>query len=274
MATCTLLVENTQSYNASLKSTFGFSALIEDEKHSVLFDCGPDGTFLANARLLRKDLSSLDAVVLSHGHFDHANGFPSLLDEHQVQAVYLGKEFFVERYSFEDGVYSFLGSSFDEKLLHQKRVKANVVGQKVSLSPSLSLASDFPTRYPFETPPARFVKGGVGSVQADDFSDEIALVVEHEDEVSLLVGCSHPGILSMVRTVGERYGKPVTRVCGGTHLSKAEQMRLEVSIIELERLGVKELYLCHCSGSRITELGGSSSQCRFHRVGTGDTVLL
>jgi 7,8-dihydropterin-6-yl-methyl-4-(beta-D-ribofuranosyl)aminobenzene 5'-phosphate synthase len=274
MATCTLLVENTQSYNASLKSTFGFSALVEEGKLSVLFDCGPDGTFLENARKLNKELASLSAVVLSHGHFDHANGFPALLDAQQIPCVYLGKEFFAERYSLEDGVYSYLGSSFDAKLLHQKQVKATVVDQRVSLSPSLSLVSDFSTRYPFETPPSRFVKGKVGAVQADDFSDEVALVVEHKDEVSLLVGCSHPGILSMVRTVGERFGKPVTKVCGGAHLSKVEQMRLEVSIIELERLGVKDLYLCHCSGSKITELGNTTSQCRFHSIGTGDTVLL
>ncbi|MDD3059104.1 MAG: MBL fold metallo-hydrolase, partial [Sphaerochaeta sp.] len=198
MATCTLLVENTQSYNASLKSTFGFSALVEEGKLSVLFDCGPDGTFLENARKLNKELASLSAVVLSHGHFDHANGFPALLDAQQIPCVYLGKEFFTERYSLEDGIYSYLGSSFDEKLLHQKQVKATEVDQRVSLSPSLSLVSDFMTRYPFETPPSRFVKGMVGAVQADDFSDEVALVVEHKDEVSLLVGCSHPGILSMV----------------------------------------------------------------------------
>jgi 7,8-dihydropterin-6-yl-methyl-4-(beta-D-ribofuranosyl)aminobenzene 5'-phosphate synthase len=274
MATCTLLVENTQSYNASLKSTFGFSALVEDGPFSVLFDCGPDGSFLENAQKLNNELSSLSAVVLSHSHFDHANGFPALLDAQQIPCVYLGKDFFTKRYSLENGVYSYLGSSFDEKLLHKKQVKVTVVDQQVSLSPSISLVSGFSNRYSFETPPSRFVKGQVGAVQADDFSDEVALVVEHKDEVSLLVGCSHPGILSMVRVVGERFGKPVTKVCGGAHLSKVEQLRLEVSIIELERLGVKDLYLCHCSGSKITELGNTTSQCRFHSIGTGDTILL
>ena len=274
MATCTLLVENTRSYNASLKSPFGFSALVEEGNHSVLFDCGPDGTFLDNARKLRKSLSSLDAVVLSHSHFDHANGFPYLMEGHQSQNVYLGKEFFTDRYSYEDGVYAYLGCSFDERFLHDMKVKSTVVQERLMLSSSLSLISGFITRYPFETPPSRFVKGKVGAVRADDFSDEVALVMEHKEEVSLLVGCSHPGILSMVRTVGERFGKPVTKVCGGAHLSKAEQMRLEVSIMELERLGAKDLYLCHCSGSKITELGNTTSQCRFHSVGTGDTILL
>lgn len=65
-----VLLENRRaaSANPSLLAKAGLSLLLQDETASVLFDTGPDGSFLHNARLMGVDLSTITATVLSHGH--------------------------------------------------------------------------------------------------------------------------------------------------------------------------------------------------------------
>jgi len=58
------------------------TAYIGSEKRTLLFDAGPHGeTFLRNAKILGVDLSEVEAVVLSHGHWDHAGGLVSAIEE-------------------------------------------------------------------------------------------------------------------------------------------------------------------------------------------------
>ena len=54
---------------------WSFSALLESEEESILFDTGFDeNTVLHNANLLKKDLSKVEKVILSHFHGDHTGG--------------------------------------------------------------------------------------------------------------------------------------------------------------------------------------------------------
>lgn len=76
----TILVENHLSPRAvaGMKSHAGLSILLDDEESRILFDTGPDETVVHNARLINEPLTDLDAVVLSHGHYDHSGGITSL----------------------------------------------------------------------------------------------------------------------------------------------------------------------------------------------------
>ncbi len=58
------------------------TAYVGSEKRTLLFDAGPHGeTFLRNAKILGVDLAEVEAVVLSHGHWDHAGGLVSAIEE-------------------------------------------------------------------------------------------------------------------------------------------------------------------------------------------------
>lgn len=67
-----------------LQAKPGLSLLVEDETSRVLFDTGPDGTFLNNAQRMGVSLSDLTATVLSHGHYDHCGGVPWLPDNSRI----------------------------------------------------------------------------------------------------------------------------------------------------------------------------------------------
>lgn len=78
--TVSVLLENRRSRSAknALHTKAGLSLFIQDEDDAILFDTGPDDSFLHNADLKDIDLTGLTATVLSHGHYDHCGGVPWL----------------------------------------------------------------------------------------------------------------------------------------------------------------------------------------------------
>ncbi|MCP2004546.1 UNVERIFIED_ORG: metal-dependent hydrolase (beta-lactamase superfamily II) [Buttiauxella agrestis ATCC 33320] len=84
--TIRVLLENRRADGADelLRAKAGLSLLVADETTSVLFDTGPDSSFVHNAEMLGVDLTSLTATVLSHGHYDHCGGVPWLPDNSRI----------------------------------------------------------------------------------------------------------------------------------------------------------------------------------------------
>ena len=84
--TLTVLLENRRAAGAgkTLLAKPGLSLLVQDETTTILFDTGPDGSFMHNAAQMGVDLTHLTAVVLSHGHYDHCGGVPWLADNSRI----------------------------------------------------------------------------------------------------------------------------------------------------------------------------------------------
>ena len=96
----TTLVENQLALDhRDLEAEFGLSLLIEHAGQRILFDTGAAGAAMRNAPRLGVDLRQVDAVVLSHHHFDHGGGLPAFFAINRHAKVYLrhppaGREFF------------------------------------------------------------------------------------------------------------------------------------------------------------------------------------
>ena len=68
---------------------WGLSLLIEFAGKRILLDAGSTGRFTENARAMGVNLKDVDLCVLSHGHYDHADGFESFFEENGRAKVYL-----------------------------------------------------------------------------------------------------------------------------------------------------------------------------------------
>jgi len=93
------LCENSVN-SRGLLGEHGLALLLESRDKKILFDTGPGLALLSNAKALRIELRDLDAVVLSHGHYDHTGGLKSLLevDFQRPLPVYAHPDIFEDKY--------------------------------------------------------------------------------------------------------------------------------------------------------------------------------
>lgn len=249
----TTLIENMPDDAGNLEFEHGFSVLIEQEGNRVLFDTGQTGAFVKNAEHLGLNLETLDAVVLSHGHYDHTGGVPTLLENLKRKTpFYIGREFFLPKYKrLEDGSYKYNGYPFPQELLMGKNSPAEVhmVEDDVTvLSETMVLFKNFSRVTDFEKINLKFyIKTDTG-YEPDLFADEIALGIITEDGLVLVVGCSHVGIVNILEHVKQKMNLPVAAVLGGTHLVEAEEIRLTKTVEALKAHNIKKIAVSHCTG--------------------------
>ncbi|MCR5757430.1 MAG: MBL fold metallo-hydrolase [Selenomonas sp.] len=247
----TVLVENTARENSPLRAEHGLSLFVETPENAVLFDCGHTGLAWKNAAALGIDLRKVSSVILSHSHYDHAGGFPSLLTYCQPGRIYTGQNFWLEKFSYDQEGKTYLakGCGFSPADLSRWQIDQQVCGDFLSLDSYAALCTDFPRHYPFEQIPEKFCRGP--QKEPDPFDDEICLLLPEGEDLAMVVGCSHRGILNMVTAVKARTGKRVVRIVGGIHLSQASPEQRQRTLRELAALGVQKLNLCHCSGTAV-----------------------
>ena len=247
----TTLMENHTALDC-LASEHGLSLLIEGNGRRVLYDTGASPRFLKNAKTLQAALTPLDALVLSHGHYDHTGGMSALLGTAvRPAAIYLGRHFFEERYSRKEYGLEEIGAAAAPETVDAFGCPVVEVGpEPIDLGGGVWVVSGFSTTQEMELPSPKLIRRRGGKLEPDSFEDETALVLETERELVLISGCAHVGVLSMAGRVSRLFGRPVTAFLGGTHLVNAEDRRIEGTCTLLRELGVKRLGACHCSGER------------------------
>lgn len=273
MLQITALMDNKLTGRKDLLCEHGLSLLVSLDGKRILFDCGSSEKMLYNAKKLGVDLGKLDAVVLSHAHYDHAGGFRDLAERYPVRRLFTGPGFFEEKYAVSDNCFKNLSAGFDQAFLAERGIAHTSVEGVEEILPGVYAIAGFPRKEPMETIPERFVRLTEGGLRPDDFRDELCLALETGEGIVLLVGCAHPGIVNMVRHVRALLGKPVLAVLGGTHLAEAEPTRIQYTVDALVELGVTLLGLSHCSGDRAEALIRQREGITACHLGPGDCVF-
>jgi len=272
----TTLVEDTKGEHLALQNEHGISFYIEkDDGHKILFDTGQSDAFLYNAAQMRIDLSNLDLVILSHGHYDHSGGFCSLANISNSFQLCIGQGFFYEKYAFRNGTYDFLGNNFDESFLLEKKISYQHVSEPVQeILTGMFILSNFPRIHYDEEVNSRFRLRRNGVFDQDLFDDEILLVVDTPRGLVVFLGCSHPGVRNMLDAVRERLRRPIHAVIGGTHLAEAKEPTVEKFLEYLatnREIGI--IGLSHCTGKKVVSRLQKSDARFFHNV-TGSSLFL
>lgn len=244
-----ILIENTAP--DGLVAEHGLSFLVTTPHTKFIFDCGHTGAAFDNAKTLGENLSTIKFAVLSHAHYDHAGGFPKLLDVAPIETVYTGENFWDEKFSRDGDEYKYRGCGFDENFLAAHNVEQKICRDVVEIDSGAWLVGNFARRYDFETIPKKFVRGE--KKLPDDFSDEIILVLRDGDGLAIVTACAHVGVLNIVADVAERFSLPIRTVIGGLHLTGATTERINRTLTELKNFGVEKILPCHCSGEEFMQ---------------------
>ncbi len=274
MDKCTILLENSRSELLSTQIEHGLSLLIEVNNKKLIFDVGSTGIFYNNAKLMNIKLNDIQSIILSHSHYDHCSGLLSYLEKERIENLYVGKDFFKPKYALNDSTITYLGCGFDKKYLENNKVKIHEINTLFEIEESLYIVTNFKQHYEHEQIPQRFVHGELSSLEKDSFSDEVALIKKRKDGLTLIVGCAHRGILSIIKSINALFELDIDTVIGGVHLKDVSTQHLEKTNKELINLGIKKTYFCHCSGKRITEHLRQNSSIEANQVATGDIILL
>ncbi|AOR24159.1 MBL fold metallo-hydrolase [Clostridium taeniosporum] len=247
----TTLIENNPDKDNLLLSEHGLSLYLEIDKIKVLFDTGKSGDFIKNAEKLKINLNDLDYVILSHGHYDHSGGFKSLVENtNKSFDLIVGNGFFNKKYKLlEEDKYKFNGNSFDEKFIDKNNISIRYVNNDLfKITKDIIFFSNFEKNTDFEMINKKFYIKKDNQYVKDDFLDEIVLAVKHEKGLIVVLGCSHIGVVNILKTIIKRTNMPIYAVIGGSHLIEADELRLNNTIEFFKENNIKLLALSHCTG--------------------------
>ncbi len=253
----TALTENTAK-NSCFECEHGLSLYIETDNHKILFDTGQTDIFLHNAEKLAIDLSQIDIAVISHGHYDHTGGLSAFLEINKSAPVYLSRHAFKPYYN---GNEKYIG--MDTRLKENPRLI--FTGDCTEITDGLSLHSCNQAEKQFELGSFGLnIKVGE-SFQPDDFRHEQYLLIEENGKKVLISGCSHKGVLNIVK-----WFEPDVLI-GGFHFSKLPlDETLKKYALYLDSFPTL-YYTCHCTGKEQYEFMKKHMN-RLHYLSTGKTI--
>ncbi len=232
--TITIIYDNNPS-DQRLTTAWGFSALVEAQDHTLLFDTGGDGQLLMdNMRTLGIDPTRIDSVALSHAHDDHTGGLKVLLSTGVKPPVYLLP-------------------SFPTLFKHQieQFTQVNQVSAGQSFAGGL------------------FTTGEMGGMIREQ-----ALVIRTAQGLVVITGCAHPGIVSIIEQSQEMFAEPVRLVLGGFHLGDKTEAEINAILEDFQRLGVQQVAPCHCTGELAIHMFAEEYGDDFIPVGVGSVITL
>ena len=267
-------MDNLPSEHKSLTAEHGLSFYVDLGHTRLLFDFGAGANTLKNARKLGISPEKIDLAVISHGHYDHASGYPSFVEAGLRCPLFTGEGFFAEKYALDGIRATYLGTGFSPALLKETGIQHTQSNDLISIAPGCFLLGNFKRKWEFETIPGRFVLRENEGWKQDTFSDEICLVVQLPEGIAVIVGCSHPGILNILDTVREHFNQPIVAVMGGTHLVEAGEERIRKTIDSMKGMGIRLIGFNHCSGPLLKEMLQEEKQLNTVYLGAGDSLFL
>ena len=248
----TVVIDDTASGN--LASEHGLSLWIEDGDRRLLLDTGQSHILHENCQALGVDLREIDAVVLSHGHYDHTGGLQTVIDGVSEVDVYLHPKAVEPKFACHNNEpcrHIGMSSLIAENLQKHNYIRTLVWTEKpTNIYSGFTVTGAIPRLTDFEDVGGPFFLDA-DRKQPDALTDDQSLFFESDEGLVVMVGCAHAGIVNTLDYISKLTGnKHIHTVLGGIHLSSASSERIERTINAFHGYDVRQIGLAHCTGSK------------------------
>ncbi len=203
-----------ESVARNLHIGWGVSFLVN---WKILFDTGENGYWLLeNIRNLKVDIEKISAVVISHDHWDHTEGLWELLRNKEGFKVY--------------GCPNF-GRGFKKKV---ERLKGKLIeAQRIT-----RIAKGI------------FVTGEIEGNFKGEYLAEQALIIKTNKGLTIVTGCSHPGVIKIIKRVEKGFpDKKIHLLFGGFHMIDKSRREVEFIAKKIKEMGIEKIGPTHCTGN-------------------------
>ena len=247
----TTLVDNAV-YGHVIQAEHGLSIYIESDNHNILFDTGQSDLFIRNAETLGIDLRKVDALVLSHGHYDHTGGLRHFLALNRKAKVYCKREAMNRKFK----VHAENGIRQAEELDLSRFCWTDTTTEifpHIVICPRLPIVNGKDTHFnnfftqPIALPGENFQPAG--EYIPDTFEDEQVLVLLTENTYSVISACSHRGITNILQAVAAEFPqRSLKLLIGGFHIHNAGEVKYQLIADYLKSHTPEMFGVGHCTG--------------------------
>ncbi len=247
--TITILCDNV-SYDTMFTAAWGFSCSIAGLEKTILFDAGNDpGILKHNMKQANIDPNQIQYLVFSHRHGDHIGGvvFPDT-STMSYQAVTIGAT------GWKNLEIAFLPCELPCQVARIERVDS----LPVELFPHVFLTGVMPG-----VVPPKVIHG-----------DEQSLIIDTPQGLVLITGCSHPGIVSILKRAKEIVNKDIYLVLGGFHLLNHTDEQIKTIVDSFKSMGVRYCGPGHCTGDKAKAAFRKAYGDHYVEVGAGRTITI
>ena len=232
-----MCVVGNDCFMAPLKAAHGISYLISVNNKKILMDVGSSAdVLLHNIKIMKIDFKDINFIVLTHGHYDHGNALPDLMDKIKDTPLICPKNAFGEFFNPYVETHKFISKTKD---------KTNVgIRNKEKIKNAKFVEKSF------EIIDGVMISNSLVSKQ----TNEIAIYINIEDKgLVIIIGCAHPGIINIINDAKKVTGiNKIYGLIGGFHLKdKSDE---EIREITNNIKDVNFILTGHCTGFKALKI--------------------
>jgi len=274
MTTLTILSENT-ARGAGLLGEHGLAYWLDTGTHRVLFDTGQGMALLNNAKKLGIDLGSADAIVLSHGHYDHVSGLPAALNAAPSAELWLHPAATQPKFTrSNDGQARRISTDFMEQGNFGPSRIVHLVSRAAEVVPGIWVTGEVLRTNHFEDVGGPFFLDEAME-KPDPIADDMSIYLPESDALTVIFGCAHAGAINTLNHILQQTGKlQVNTLIGGLHLAAASPDRMERTVAALQELAPQRMGFCHCTGAHAVHRLWQEFPNAYVEIHTGKRIHL
>lgn len=254
----TVIAEDSVGYNTPYLGQHGISFLLTAEREGVarniLVDVAQDpAALIENISRMQIAISCIDAVVLTHCHYDHTRGVAKILREIGGKDIPVIAHPDIFRTNFISDPYLRSIGIMDGDRREDIESSGGILyltGNALEIMPGLISTGEVERITDFEEVGMSLFTIENGQVKGDLMKDDISVVANVRGKGLVIVtGCSHAGIVNIIQQSIKLTGtKKIHGIIGGFHLIEASEERIQKTALALKKFNPDWVYAGHCTG--------------------------